>query len=518
LCSAASPSFFEDFKAGWESRWISSTDPKYEGKFVTEAPEGLDKPALKVPEKAKHYGYATNLDTDVDPAKGLVLQYELKLSEGLTCGGAYLKFLTSSAEFDASGLKDDTPYTVMFGPDKCGSTNKVHLIIRHTSPDGEIEEKHLKSPPSVLQDSQTHVYTAILNPDNTYDVLIDGESKKAGSLFEDFEPPFNPPEEIDDPEDKKPADWVDTPRIPDPEAVKPDDWDEDAPREIEDEEAEKPEGWLDDEPAEIADPDASQPDDWDEEEDGEWEPSQVPNPKCVSGPGCGEWKRPKIPNPEYKGKWSAPLIDNPDYKGPWSPQKIANPKYFLDETPLKNIGKIGGVAIEIWTMDDGYFFDNILVANDPDAAEDAREKYWEPKKEIEDSIAAKKAEEAKAAAEAEGSEPRTLAERVIDVFDLPFLSFLKGPLTPALDYIEENEWAALPFALAFAGTPLLIIFSLLPKKKVKNAANATVRQVKKEDKPTPDDAKPATAATAEIVEEEEDEDDKKGVRRRARRD
>lgn len=38
---------------------------------------------------------------------------------------------------------------------------------------------------------------------------MDGESKKSGSLFEDFEPPFNPPEEIDDPEDKKPSDWVD---------------------------------------------------------------------------------------------------------------------------------------------------------------------------------------------------------------------------------------------------------------------------------------------------------------------
>ena len=42
----------------------------------------------------------------------------------------------------------------------------------------------------------------------SYEVLVDGESKKSGSLFEDFEPPFNPPEEIDDPEDKKPEDWV----------------------------------------------------------------------------------------------------------------------------------------------------------------------------------------------------------------------------------------------------------------------------------------------------------------------
>ena len=40
-------------------------------------------------------------------------------------------------------------------------------------------------------------------------MLIDGEEKKAGSLFEDFEPSINPPETIPDPKDKKPADWVD---------------------------------------------------------------------------------------------------------------------------------------------------------------------------------------------------------------------------------------------------------------------------------------------------------------------
>jgi len=42
------------------------------------------------------------------------------------------------------------------------------LIIRHKSPKtGEVEEKHLKFPPSVLTDSDTHVYTAVLHPNNT---------------------------------------------------------------------------------------------------------------------------------------------------------------------------------------------------------------------------------------------------------------------------------------------------------------------------------------------------------------
>ena len=46
----------------------------------------------------------------------------------------------------------------------------------------------------------------------SYELLIDGESKKSGSILEDFDPAINPPEEIDDPEDKKPEDWIDSPK------------------------------------------------------------------------------------------------------------------------------------------------------------------------------------------------------------------------------------------------------------------------------------------------------------------
>lgn len=51
-------------------------------------------------------------------------------------------------------------------------------------------------------------------------MLINGKSEKKGSLLENFEPPVNPPKEIDDPEDSKPDDWVDEATIPDPEAKK----------------------------------------------------------------------------------------------------------------------------------------------------------------------------------------------------------------------------------------------------------------------------------------------------------
>ena len=58
------------------------------------------------------------------------------------------------------------------------------------------------------------------SPDNTYEILINNESDKKGSLLEDFEPAVNPPKEIDDPEDKKPGDWVEQAKIPDPSATK----------------------------------------------------------------------------------------------------------------------------------------------------------------------------------------------------------------------------------------------------------------------------------------------------------
>merc|ERR1719220_3124103 len=69
---------------------------------------------------------------------------------------------------------------------------------------------------------------------------------------------------IDDPEDKKPDDWVEEKR--------------------------------------IVDSDAKKPDDWDDEEDGEWE-------------------APMKDNAAYKGEWSGKRISNPAYKGFWETMK-----------------------------------------------------------------------------------------------------------------------------------------------------------------------------------------------------
>ncbi len=86
-----------------------------------------DSPVLlaQVPEKSKHYGLTSLLPQPLKPSEGLVLQYEVKFADGHTCGGGYLKLLTHKDGFRASQLKDDTPYSVMFGPDKCGAAGKV---------------------------------------------------------------------------------------------------------------------------------------------------------------------------------------------------------------------------------------------------------------------------------------------------------------------------------------------------------------------------------------------------------
>lgn len=87
---------------------------------------------------------------------------------------------------------------------------QVHFILRHKHPKtGVFEEKHLKDTPRVPSDSLTHVYTLIIRADNSFEILIDGDSKSKGSLLEAMEPSINPPAEIDDPTDHKPADWVD---------------------------------------------------------------------------------------------------------------------------------------------------------------------------------------------------------------------------------------------------------------------------------------------------------------------
>merc|ERR1711975_26179 len=114
-----------------------------------------------------------------------------------------------------------------------------------------------------------------------------------------------PSKSKDDPDDKKPDDWVDTKKIADPEEKKPEDWDDDS-----------------------------------------------------------------------DGEWDAPMIENPEFKGEWKPKKIDNADY-APETYAK-YEKIGGVGFELWTVNNGSIFDNILITDSYDHAKEVAEKTWKP--------------------------------------------------------------------------------------------------------------------------------------------
>mmetsp|Transcript_91042 Transcript_91042/g.266575 ORF Transcript_91042/g.266575 Transcript_91042/m.266575 type:complete len:550 (-) Transcript_91042:205-1854(-) len=374
----------ETFDGDVWSRWAHSDSEKYTGRFEVQQRK---KEALvgdlgfTVPDEAKHYGAAVSFA----PLEGkkdtpFIVQFEAKFQDGLTCGGSYMKLFDSGGR-KASEFRDDTPYVIMFGPDRCGGTDKVHFILRHRSPKtGKFEEKHCKDAPATPHDQLTHLYRLIINPDNSFEIQIDGERKASGSLLSSMEPPVNPPKEIDDPADSKPADWADEAKMDDPAASKPEDWDEDAPAQIPDPKASMPSGWREDAPARIADPEAMLPQDWDEEEDGEWEAPLVENPACKVG--CGRWEAPRIGNPAYKGRWHAPKIDNPAFKGAWKPRQIANPDYFVDEAPCV-LPKIDAVGFDLWTMSKGLMFDNLVIATELAKAKAFAEESWVLRHQIE---------------------------------------------------------------------------------------------------------------------------------------
>ncbi|KAL4634703.1 hypothetical protein ACB092_04G219200 [Castanea dentata] len=463
--------FYDSFDDSFEGRWIVSDKEEYQGVWKHSKSEGHDDYGLLVSEKARKYAIVKELDSPVSLKDGtVVLQFETRLQNGLECGGAYLKYLRpQDAGWKAKEFDNESPYTIMFGPDKCGATNKVHFILKHKNPkNGKYVEHHLKFPPSVPSDKLSHVYTAILKPNNDVRILIDGEEKKKANFLsaEDFEPPLIPAKTIPDPDDKKPEDWDERAQIPDPNAVKPDDWDEDAPMEIEDEEAVKPEGWLDDEPEEIDDPDAAKPEDWDDEEDGEFEAPKIDNPKCESAPGCGEWKKPMKSNPAYKGKWYPPLIDNPNYKGIWKPQEIPNPDYFELERP--DFEPVAAIGIEIWTMQDGILFDNFLIAKDEKTAESYRETTWKPKFEVE-----KEKQKAEVLAAGSDSSLTSFQKKVFDILykvaDLPILSTYKLKIYDLIEKGEKQPNLSIGILVSIFVIVFTVIFKLIFGGKKKQA-------------------------------------------------
>jgi len=322
----------EKFHEGWRDRWVFSKSKESEGsqgkwglsagEFYNDAKE--DK-GLHTTEDSRFYQASAKIAHPFsNKGKDLVLQYTVKHEQKLDCGGGYIKIHPSGINQET--YNGDTAYNVMFGPDICGSTKKTHLIFTYKGTN-HLVKREIRTE----TDEFTHVYTLILHPDNTYEVLIDGTEAQKGNLAEDFDMLL--PKEIKDPAASKPSDWVDEAQIPDPTDV-------------------KPEGW-DDIPKEIRDPDATKPEDWDDELDGEWEAPKIDNPAYK-----GEWHPKMIENPAYKGEWVHPLIPNPDFK--------EDPNLYLYEDNAF-------VGFELWQVKAGSIFDNILITDSVETASTRRD-------------------------------------------------------------------------------------------------------------------------------------------------
>jgi calnexin len=115
--------------------------------------------------KARHHAISSRLNKPFKftEEKPLVVQYEVKFQNPLECGGAYVKLLTDEPALNLENFFDKTSFSIMFGPDKCGTDSKYHFIIRFKNPvTGSIEEKHAKKSElldTYFSDGKTHLYT-----------------------------------------------------------------------------------------------------------------------------------------------------------------------------------------------------------------------------------------------------------------------------------------------------------------------------------------------------------------------
>merc|ERR1712079_220461 len=377
LGTALAEVFLEErFADGISDKWVQSTHKgaeagKFEwtaGKFYGDADK--DK-GIQTSQDAKFYALSTEFKPFSNKDKPLVVQFTVKHEQNIDCGGGYAKLFDCS--LDQTDMHGDSPYLIMFGPDICGpGTKKVHVIFNYKG-QNHLVKKDIRCKDDVF----THLYTLIVQPDGSYEVLIDNESAQKGTLEDDWD--FLPPKMIKDPEAKKPEDWDERAKIDDAEDTKPEDYDQ---------------------PEHIADPDATKPEDWDDEMDGEWEP-------------------PMIDNPDYKGEWKPRQIDNPDYKGKWVHPEIDNPEYNADDA--KELGKFDEVCkigFDLWQVKSGTIFDNILITDDVDEAKKIGDETWGVTKDAEKKMKDEQDEAEKAKAEAEAKEAEPEEEEEDDDEDL----------------------------------------------------------------------------------------------------
>ncbi|XP_057566113.1 calreticulin-3 isoform X2 [Hippopotamus amphibius kiboko] len=202
------------------------------------------------------------------------------------------------------------------GPDICGfDIKKVHVIL-HFKNQYHSNKKSIRC----KVDGFTHLYTLTLRPDLTYDVKIDGQSIESGSIEYDWQLTSLKKMEKPSAESK--------------------DWDQAT--------EDKSQDWE----KHFLDARASKPSDWNSELDG-------------------DWQAPMLQKPPYQDGLKPEGID----KDVWLHQKMKNTNYLM-EYDLSEFENIGAIGLELWQVRSGTIFDNFLITDDEQYAEDFGKATW----------------------------------------------------------------------------------------------------------------------------------------------
>ncbi|KAH7831723.1 putative calreticulin [Monocercomonoides exilis] len=319
--------FSEPFNETWRYRWVESSANIAEGasghfgwsagRYYGDWKKSM---GLMTTEDRKYYQISADFNKTVNTLnRKLIFSFTVKMEREIGKGGCYMKLLGEGLDQDQF-TSDDT-YEILFGPDIIQRfQSQVKLMIRKGT-----EYYTLNESVYAPMDELTHMYTLVLRPDNTYEIMVDGKLEASGRIQDKF-PDLLGPKYVPDPNATKPKDWVDAPEIPDPKYVRPDYWDD---RRM------------------IPNPKYTEtkPDNWDEAKKGPWKqpPKEIPNPNYM-----GLWRPRMIKNPEYKGVWKAPLVMSDEWKK-------ANELYAF---------KIKYVGLDVYHLQAGTIFDNVFVGDD----------------------------------------------------------------------------------------------------------------------------------------------------------
>ena len=326
--------FYESFGDGSLERWKISKNDKYKGEWSigeTYPPQGREnETALIQLTRNAHHAISTVFPTPItfDTKNPLVIQYEFRAQHSFTCSGAYLKLFSGKA-FDPEKLDNNTQWTIMFGPDRCGETHSIRLIFNIFNPKKQkMEERQLIHPPSFPSDRNNHLFTLILRPDSTFEIRLDNTKARSGTLYDDFDPPIVPKKQIPISSGKKTHNLDDIEYIEELEEIP-------STQEINN----------DEEPELIPDPNAQKPNYWDDHILGKWEPPLIRNPNSKS--------QLKVVNRK--------LVKNPNYNGGLKTEMKENPDYYPVSDPTR-IPSFTGIGFELWCTNKLLSFTNILIS------------------------------------------------------------------------------------------------------------------------------------------------------------